>query len=73
MESFNLESDINVVCVTAKSFPEGIVEAFDQLYSIVTVTESGRQFGISRPDERGKIVYKAAVEEVQDGKAKLLG
>jgi hypothetical protein len=73
MEIFNLDTDIKVLCVTAKSFPDGIMEAFDQLHSIVPVTEKGRQFGISRPNESGNIVYKAAMEEVHDGEAALLG
>ena len=73
MEIFNLDTDIKVLCVTAKSFPDGIMEAFDQLHSIVPVTEKGRQFGISWPNESGKIVYKAAMEEIQDGEAELLG
>ena len=73
METINLDKDINVLCVTAKSFPDGIMEAFDQLYSIVPVAEKGRQFGISRPSEGGKIVYKAAMEEMRDGEAERLG
>jgi hypothetical protein len=73
METINLDKDINVLCVTAKSFPDGIMDAFDQLHSIVPVEEKGRLFGISRPNERGSIVYKAAMEEVHDGEAELLG
>ncbi len=73
METINLDTDINVMCVTAKSFPDGIMEAFDQLHSIVPVAEKGRQFGISRPKEGGEIVYKAAMEEVHEGEAEKLG
>ncbi|HEY3389349.1 MAG TPA: hypothetical protein VGK38_07255 [Prolixibacteraceae bacterium] len=73
METINLESDINVLCVTAKSFPDGIMDAFDQLHAIVPADEVGRQFGISRPAQGGTIVYKAAMEEVQEGEAEKLG
>jgi len=73
METINLDNDINVLCVTAKTFPDGIMEAFDQLNSIVPLSEKGRQFGISRPSEGGSIVYKAAMEEVNEGEAEKLG
>jgi len=73
METINLDKDIKVLCVTAKSFPDGIMDAFDQLHSLVPIAEIGRQFGISQPNESGKIVYKAAMEEVHDGEAQLLG
>jgi len=62
METINLDKDINVLCVTAKSFPDGIMEAFDQLHSIVPIAQKGRQFGISRPNRNGEIIYKAALE-----------
>ena len=73
METINLDNDINVLSVTAKTFPDGIMEAFDQLNSIVPLSEKGRQFGISRPSEGGSIVYKAAMEEVNEGEAEKLG
>jgi hypothetical protein len=73
METINLFKDINVLCVTAKSFPDGIMEAFNQLHSIVPITEKGRQFGISCPNEGGTIIYKAAMEEMNEGEAEKLG
>jgi len=33
MEPYFLNSDINVLCVTASSFPDGIVAAFEKLNS----------------------------------------
>src|SRR5690242_12334495 len=38
METYFLKDDINVLCVSAKSFPEGISDAFDELYEIVGTT-----------------------------------
>ena len=73
METFILDTDINVLCVTAKSFPDGIMEAFDKLHSLVPNAESGRQFGISRPNRQGVIIYKAATEDLQNGEAEKFG
>jgi len=73
METFILENDIRVFCVTAKSFPDGIMEAFEKLYASVDLGDRGRQFGISRPNQKGQIVYKAALEEINDGDAEKFG
>ena len=72
METFTLDKDINLIYVQASSFPEGILNAFDTLYSKVSDIHKRRQFGISRP-ENGKIAYKAAVEELLSGEASILG
>jgi len=73
METINLDNDIKVLCITAKSFPDGIMDAFDQLHSIVPIAEKGRQFGISQPNQRGEIIYKAALEEVHEGESEKSG
>lgn len=67
MDKFNLDKDIRIFCVTAESFPEGIMAAFHKLHSIVPSNGKRRNFGISRPDSRGNIIYKAAVEESFEG------
>ena len=69
MEKYTLEKDVKVFCVTAKSFPEGIMEAHQKLHSLVPFSDERRYFGISRPEqeEDGKIVYKAAAEELEPG------
>lgn len=36
MENFTLNADIKVMCVTAESFPEGIMAAHSQLHIIVS-------------------------------------
>ena len=73
MEKFNLEKDINVLYVTAKSFPAGIMEAFDILNSKISASEGRSFFGISYPDEKGEIIYKAAAEEIYEGEGKKSG
>ena len=69
MEKYTLESDIPVLCVTATSFPEGVMAAYDKIHSIVPKEEGRRVFGISRPEGGSAIVYKAAVEELSAGEA----
>ena len=73
METYILGNDIRVFCVTAKSFPDGIMEAFEKLHASVNAGERGRQFGISRPNQKGQIVYKAALEEINEGDAERFG
>lgn len=61
MEKFVLSNDINTVCLTAKSFPDGIMEAHKTIHTAVPFSSKRKYFGISRP-ENGVIVYKAAAE-----------
>ena len=70
MDSYILGEDIHVVCLTATSFPEGIEEAFENLKKILPPTEGRRYFGISRPDESGKIRYRAAADEMSPNEAR---
>ncbi|WP_071394274.1 transcriptional regulator [Bacillus tuaregi] len=60
METVVIEKDINVYCVTAKSFPDGILDAHKQLHGLLPSKER-KFFGLSRP-ENGTIIYKAAAE-----------
>jgi hypothetical protein len=66
METFYIEKDIKVYCVTAKSFPDGILDAHKKLHAMIPSKER-RYFGISRP-ENGGIVYKAAAEALEKDK-----
>jgi hypothetical protein len=68
MEIYTLEKDINVFYVKAKSFPEGVLEAHQQLHAIIPFSNQRRYFGISRP-EKGTIEYWAAVEELKPGES----
>lgn len=68
METIVVEKDINVYCVAAESFPEGILAAHQKLHALLPLKER-RYFGLSRP-ENGTIVYKAAAEAVEMDKGK---
>lgn len=70
MDSYILGEDIPVVCHRAKSFPDGIQTAHEELHRMLPFHESRRFFGISRPepDENGNIVYKAAAELLDSDK-----
>ena len=73
MKPYFLDSDINVICVTASSFPDGIVPAFDKLNSLIQSPEPRRIFGISYGDGATNITYKAAAEEKSADEAGRLG
>jgi hypothetical protein len=73
MTSYFLNSDINVLWVTASSFPDGIMDAFNKLNSLVEAPGSRRVFGISYGDGNKNIIYKAALEENSPDEATLLG
>jgi hypothetical protein len=72
MEKMVLDKDIPVFCVTAKSFPDGVLEAHQKLHSLVPFSKERGYFGISRPG-KGVIDFKAAAEEKKEGEAEKLG
>lgn len=69
MEKYLLEQDINVFYVTAVSFPNGILDAYKKLGSLLAPGSQRKFFGISNLGPGGQIIYKAAVEEAYDGEA----
>jgi hypothetical protein len=73
METITIDKDIKVLYVAAKSFPDGIMKAHQQLHSLVPFSTSTarKYFGISRP-EGGPIIYRAAAEEINPGEAEKL-
>jgi hypothetical protein len=73
MEIFTLDNDVKVFCETAKSFPDGILKAHQELQSIVPFSDQRRYFGISYPNEKGVIIYNAATEEIYQGEAEEFG
>lgn len=68
MEQYYLDQDIKVFYITAASFPDGIMDAYGLLHTLLPSTRDRRFYGISRP-EKGYIVYKAAVEELFEGES----
>jgi predicted transcriptional regulator YdeE len=72
MESYYLPEDVKVYCTTAKTFPDGIQEAFITLEKMLS--KEGRTFyGISHGSKDGSIIYKAAVSESFEGEAEKYG
>ncbi|MCE3294883.1 MAG: transcriptional regulator [Crocinitomicaceae bacterium] len=73
MEKYELKEDIRLVCERASSFPEDIMGAHQRLHSKITHGTGRKYFGISHPDPMGKIMYFAAVEELEADEAKKAG
>ena len=73
MEKYFLKDNIKVFYVTAKSFPNGVMAAYQKLHSLLPSTKDRKFYGISYPGENGTIIYKAAVEESQPGEAEKYG
>jgi len=69
MEKYFLDEDIVLVCIKADTFPEGVLAAHQKLHKIIPRIEGRMYYGISRPEENGEIVYKAAAEEMEPGEA----
>ena len=72
-EKYSIDEDLQVVCVKAASFPEGIGDAWHQLFSKVPNAEQRKLYGISYGGENGKIIYHAGAEELHGGEAEQLG
>lgn len=72
MQITTLDQDLQVFHVTAKSFPEGALEAHQKLHAMVPFSKDRNYFGISRP-ENGPIIYRAAVEQTSPGEAQKYG
>lgn len=71
MENYTIEEDIKVLCITASSFPDGVLAAHQKLHVLFPPNNKRRYFGISRPDGNRGIVYKAAVEESDEENSEL--
>jgi predicted transcriptional regulator YdeE len=62
METKTIPQDIRVLCVTAASFPAGIMDAFHKVHEMAPGNRT--TYGLSHPDSSGEIMYKAAVNEL---------
>jgi len=65
--------DMKVVYVEAKSFPDGIEDAFDTLKEKIGNIKRVSYFGISNPEAGKGIVYRAAAATMPEVDADLLG
>jgi len=70
MEKYNVDRDISLFYVKAKSFPFGVGGAFTQLRSLLPEGSDRKLYGISNPSGSEGIIYRAAVEEVFPGEGK---
>jgi predicted transcriptional regulator YdeE len=61
MDTYIFENDITVYCLTATSFPAGVAAVYNQLHATYPPGNGRTYFGISYPDGKGSLVYKAAV------------
>ncbi|GAB3508798.1 hypothetical protein GCM10027341_45050 [Spirosoma knui] len=73
MKIVQLDQDLDLICVTATSFPTGIRQAFKTLESSVPEASNRPSYGLSKPDETGVINYKAGVPQAYEGEAKQYG
>ena len=71
-ENYSIPENINVVCVKAESFPQGIGDAWQKLFSILPNAQQRKLYGISYGNENGDIIYRAAAEELHGGEAEQL-
>lgn len=66
MKEYFLANDIEVFCVAAKSFPDGVLEAHQKLHSFIPFSTDRKYFGLSRAEKK-IIIYKAAAGELISG------
>ena len=73
MEKYEQKEDVSLICLRATSFPEGIMDAFNKLQDLLPNCSERTWYGISKPNEQGEIIYKAAVTELSDLEAQDTG
>lgn len=69
MEKYQLDREIKVFYIQADSFPAGVMAAWQKLHSLFPEPRERKYFGISWPEDKDAIVYKAATEENYPGEA----
>jgi len=73
MGIYELEKDLKVFCVQAKSFPNDIGKAFGTLISLLPTIDGRTFFGVSYEGKNHDMIYNAAVLESFEGEGKLYG
>ena len=73
MEKFQIDNDIEVICIKADSFPDGVKGAHGKLHRLIPFTPERKYFGISWAGEDGAIHYQAAVDILNPEEEKLPG
>lgn len=69
MEKYELTEDVKLICASAASFPDGIMDAFNKLEDALPNCSERTWYGLSRMNEKGQIIYKAASIELNEGEA----
>lgn len=62
MTTRHFDNDIAVYCLTASSFPAGVKAVYGKLHELYPPENGRTYFGLSWPDGKGSLVYKAAVK-----------
>lgn len=62
-----IDQDFHLFCTTAKTFPDGIEEAFIRLHKQIPFSENRNYISISRPESGTGIVYRAGATEITKG------
>jgi len=73
MEKYKLERDVKIMCLPVPAFPNGIQEAFNELWQRLPRINHRNFYGISYVTEASEIIYKSAAEEMKDGEAEKYG
>lgn len=68
IHEYKLERDLFLACEQANSFPEGILQAMENLQNKLHNKDSIQLYGISRPEEKKGIIYYscAAIESEEE-------
>lgn len=66
MENYQLEQDINLCCIKATSFPDGIMAAHQAITELTSQGEHPNYYGVSYWYD-GKILYMAGADRKPDG------
>lgn len=61
MNVYTINEDIVVYCLTATSFPAGIAAVYNRLHELYPPGNGRTYYGLSWPDGKGSLIYKAAV------------
>lgn len=72
METIHLANDITVMYIDADSFPDGVLAAHQKLHALIPHSTQRKYYGLSRPENGGGVVYKAAAELIEPGEAEKL-
>jgi hypothetical protein len=67
IETILIENDFPVFFVTADSYPDGIFPAFKKLHALIPFSPTRKYISLSRPENGGKIIYRAGAAELEAG------